>query len=330
MAPELHWGEGMPTSICQRAFGRSVFSRDPLELQRELTAFNRIRLEPSVEPADAEAEFAFELRMKRCELALVERERSEIHARAAHAPRSPEAFVAWFERLETTGPGQHDPLFDYLAQRASRDEMIWFLRQEMAGEAGFDDLVALTQIKLPLRAKLELARNYWDEMGRGMPSGVHGELLARLGVELAIERSDDVVWESLALGNLMVALASNRHYAYQAIGALGVIELTAPGRATLVNQGLKRLQLSGEARRYFALHATLDVKHSLAWNREVIEPLVAQQPRVALAMAEGALLRLRAGERCFQRYRREFGLVVSDATMIAGAKSRLSVQHRLE
>lgn len=299
----------MSTSICERAFGPPPLSLNPLRLQRELTSFNRDRLAPTVElSGDADARLALELRMRRCEQAFVERERAGVRAWAEQAPDAPDAFVRWFESLELSGPGQHDPLFEYLAHSASRDELIWFLQQEMAGEAGFDDLVALTQVKLPLRPKLELARNYWDEMGRGNAGGVHGELLARLGIELAIERSDDVAWESLALGNLMVALASNRHYAYQSIGALGVIELTAPGRAVLVNQGLKRLQVSGEARRYFALHATLDVKHSRAWNAEVIAPLVAQDPRVATAIAEGALMRLRAGERCFQRYREALGL----------------------
>ena len=48
---------------------------------------------------------------------------------------------------------------------------------------------------------------------------------------------ENTVWEALALSNLMVALASNRRYAYQAVGALGAIEMTAPGRVALVNAG---------------------------------------------------------------------------------------------
>jgi hypothetical protein len=51
------------------------------------------------------------------------------------------------------------------------------------------------------------------------------------------------------------------------------------------------------------LHAVLDVKHSEAWNREAIAPSVAEDPRRAGAIAEGALIRLRCGERCFARYR---------------------------
>jgi hypothetical protein len=112
-----------------------------------------------------------------------------------------------------------------------------------------------------------------------------------------------IVWESVALGNLMVALACNRHYAYQSLGALGVIELTAPGRAELVNAGLERLGIPAAVRRYFAIHATLDVAHSAAWNAEVLHPLVGENPAVARAIAEGALMRLTAGARCFERYR---------------------------
>jgi hypothetical protein len=237
------------------------------------------------------------------EQAFVAERRAHIADRASEAPRDPGAFVRWFEELERTGPGQHDSLFPWLAEHASLAQMTWFLTQEAAGEAGFDDLVAMTQVKLPARAKLEMARNYWDEMGRGRLGGMHGPMLEALTRELRIQPDSCVVADSLALGNLMTALAMSRHWAYHSVGALGVIELTAPGRATHVNVGLKRLGVSGAARRYFALHATLDVKHSIAWNREVLATLVAEVPDSARAIAEGALMRLEAGRRCFEQYR---------------------------
>ena len=106
----------------------------------------------------------------------------------------------------------------------------------------------------------------------------------------------------------MAALASTRRYAYQSIGALGAVEMTAPGRVSLVNAGLRRLGVSAEARQYFQLHAGLDIRHSKEWNAEVIEPLVSANPEVAWPIAEGALMRLRAGERCFERYRRELAV----------------------
>jgi hypothetical protein len=114
---------------------------------------------------------------------------------------------------------------------------------------------------------------------------------------------EETVWESLALANAMAGLAGNRCYAYHAVGALGAIELTAPGRSTCVAAGLRRLGVPADERHYFDLHAVLDVKHSQAWNEEAIVPLVAENPRIATAIAEGALMRLTCGARCFARYR---------------------------
>ena len=283
----------------------------PEALHRRLCAFNHTRFDPALPSAAWKAELDDQLEMLRLEGEFVEAERELVRERALSAPRDPDSFVRWFEALKETGPGQGDPLFPWLAEHAPARSMDWFLEQEVGGEAGFDDLVALTQVKLPTQPKLELARNYWDEMGRGQASGMHGPMLGRLASMLALSLdSRAVVWESLALGNLMIAFAANRRYAYHSVGALGVIELTAPGRAAQVNAGLKRLGISGEARRYFALHATLDVKHSEAWNREVLRPLVAERPDTAPAIAEGALLRLQAGARCFERYRHELGLSV--------------------
>jgi hypothetical protein len=125
---------------------------------------------------------------------------------------------------------------------------------------------------------------------------------------LSQEATGEVCWESLALTNLLVALAANRRYAYQSLGALGAIELTAPGRATKVDKGLKRLGFEGEARRYFVLHATIDIQPSRAWHRDAIASLVVERPECASMIAEGALMRLQADARCFASYRRELGL----------------------
>ena len=271
-----------------------------------LARFAQRRLRPAL--PDQPPRLEEDLRLRAREASFVEEERAAVARLAVEAPDDSEGFVRWFELLRETGPGQGDPLFPWLAESASLEQMRWFLAQEVAGEAGFDDLVALTQIRMPVRAKLELARNYWDEMGRGHAAAMHGPLLADLaravGAEAVLE---ETVWESLALANLLVALAFDRRYAYHSVGALGAVELTAPGRVAQVDRGLSRLGVSKPLRRYFSLHATLDVQHSAAWNREVLAPLVQAEPRAARAIAEGALMRLRAGARCFERYRREFG-----------------------
>jgi hypothetical protein len=277
--------------------------------QRQLAHWNRDRLAPQF-PSDAwQAQIGRDAAMLRLEGGFLEELRHEVIDEAAAVPTDPDGFVAWFEALKELGPGQGDPLSPWIAEHASRDELRWFLEQEAAGEAGFDDLVAMTQVKLPTRPKLELARNYWDEMGRGQEKGMHGPMLGSLVQTLDLHPTiEDTVWESLALANAMTAMASARRYAWHSVGALGAIELTAPGRSACTAEGLRRIGLTGKERLYFSLHATLDVKHSEDWNREAIRPAVEQDPRRATAMAEGALIRLRCGERCFERYRAHFGL----------------------
>nr|WP_275944232.1 iron-containing redox enzyme family protein [Gluconacetobacter asukensis] len=83
--------------------------------------------------------------------------------------------------------------------------------------------------------------------------------------------------------------------------------MTASGRAAMVAAGLKRLGVGLDDRHYFDLHAVLDIRHSAMWNAEIIGPLVAEDPRRAVTIAEGALMRLECGAACFRRYREHFG-----------------------
>ncbi|PZU13129.1 MAG: hypothetical protein DI606_06495 [Sphingobium sp.] len=277
--------------------------------QESLTRWNRKRLAPGFPEDFTAGRFDDDRAMLHLENAFVEELRAGVRHAAAQAPTDPDGFIAWFEALKQNGPGQHDRLFPWLAEEANRDQIRWFLSQEAAGEAGFDDLVAMTQVKLPDGAKLELARNYWDEMGRGNAKGMHGPMLGQLVEILELDtRTEKTVWESLALANAMTAMASARRYAWHSIGALGVIELTAPDRSACTAKALCRIGLSNAQRRYFDLHAVLDIKHSQDWNDAAIRPLVAEDPRRATAMAEGALIRLNCGARCFDRYRAHFGL----------------------
>jgi hypothetical protein len=281
------------------------------EFQRELTRYNAARFEAKLPDEHSAHVLEREAIWARAEVEFVETLRRAIAPLSTNIPEELNEFIAWFEALKQNGPGQGDRLFPFLAESATFEQMKWFLRQEVAGEAGFDDLLAMTQVKMTERAKLEMARNFWDEMGRGVAKGMHGPMLARLAdyFELA-PRAENVVPESLALGNTMIALARHRRYAFHSVGALGAIEMTAPTRAGFVDRGLRRLGVPAKRRQYFALHAVLDVKHSEAWNREVIRTLVAEDSRRARAIGEGALMRLWHGARCFERYRRQFGITV--------------------
>ena len=277
---------------------------DPDGLHRQLALWNRKRLAPGEPTAAWAADLREEGHMRWLEGVWIEEIRQAVSARAAEAPRTVQGFIDWFIGLKQSGPGQNDPLFDWLAEAANLEELKWFLSQEAAGEAGFDDLVALTQIKLPTQAKLELARNYWDEMGRGNEGGMHGPMLDRMSSALELQPTiEDTVWESLALANTLTALATTRRYAWHAVGALGVVELTAPSRVSKVALGMKRLELPPAARKYFELHAALDIKHADDWIANCLKPLMEEDSSRGQGLAEGALMRLTCGANCFDAYR---------------------------
>jgi hypothetical protein len=287
----------------------SKIVQDPFDFHSALAKFNVTRIAVSTPSFLWEEKLREEMAFRSVEGRFLEEFRASVAPLTRGCHGDADHFVNWFESLAEWGPGQHHPLFPWLAEHASDEQMRWFLTQEAAGEAGFEDLVAYTQVKLPQQAKLECARNYWDEMGRGKPKAMHGPLLELMVKGLGLKPSiDTTVWESLALGNVMFGLATSRRYTYQSLGALGVIELTAPLRAAHVARGMARLKMPRKLRSYFDLHAALDVLHAREWIKEIIRPLVAADPTCAIYIAEGALMRLKCGQQCFDRYSKEFGL----------------------
>ena len=210
-------------------------------LHLRLMRLNHARMAPGLPSEDWRRDIERQARQAVEEGEFLEASRSAVADRAGEAPHDADGFIRWFEQLEHDGPGQHDRLFGYLAESATREEMCWFLTQEVAGEAGFEDLSALTQMRMPVQVKLEIARNYWDEMGRGNEKGMHGPMLETLALRLGLAPNpDDTVWEALALANTMAGLAANRRYAYHSVGALGVVEQpkASSGSASLPRTGI--------------------------------------------------------------------------------------------
>ena len=100
---------------------------------RRLAGFNEHRFAPGLPHAAWEAEIDTQAQLLIEEGRWIEAFRATVAERAAEAPRTPDGFIAWFEALEHNGPGQNDPLFPWLAEEATMEEMRWFLTQEVAG-----------------------------------------------------------------------------------------------------------------------------------------------------------------------------------------------------
>jgi hypothetical protein len=179
-------------------------------------------------------------------------------------------------------------VYRWVAEDADPSELRLFLALEGGPDGGFDDLVAVCQIGLGGDPKLELARNYWDEMGNGEAGGVHTELHRRfaraMGIE-AVPRPEQPIeaLDRAALGSL---LATNRGLQPELIGALGLIELQAGPRCRTVVEALERLGAPADAFPFYRVHAAIDPKHGKDWVDHVVAPL-AGDPRWAAGIVRG-------------------------------------------
>ena len=234
-------------------------------LHCRLAAANARRLAPRRSVGDFDAELEHDVTMRRTERAFVEAERAAVKRDARAVPTNPDQFAAWFESLTETSRQNAEPLSSWLAHEASPEQAQWFTEQERHHDAGLEDLLALTQVNMPVCSKLELARSYFSELNHGgSPSP-----LQQHPTPLVDMPSARAIWEALAVDNLMVALATARHYAYQSLGALGLAEYAGPQRTRSI------------------------FSHASPWSREILAPLVANDATLAPVIAEGALMRLR-------------------------------------
>jgi hypothetical protein len=183
--------------------------------------------------------------------------------------------------------------YKWLARTASWDEVLTFLALEGGPDAGFDDLVAACQIGLSGAAKMELATNYWDEMGNGRPDDVHTTLHDRLAAAIGMPRIPlvDQPLTALARAAFGGLLATNRWLQPEMLGALGLIELQAGPRCRLVVKAFDRCGAPGAAYPFYEVHADVDPRHGKDWLDKAIVPMVTAQPAWGPRMVRGAAWR---------------------------------------
>ena len=184
-------------------------------------------------------------------------------------------------------------LYKWLAHRAGWDAVVHFLALEGGPDAGFDDLVASCQVGLFGSAKMELATNYWDEMGNGDPAAVHTTLHDQLVAAIDLPRipiSEQPV-SALARTALGGLLATNRWLQPEMLGALGLIELQAGPRCRLVLKAFDRCGAPAAAYPFYEVHAEVDPRHGKDWLEKAIVPTVEQWPSWGPRIVRGAVWR---------------------------------------
>ncbi len=213
------------------------------------------------------------------------------------------------EELSAMAARDRSPaIYRWIATEAPWDATLRFLALEGGPDDIFDDLVATCQVGLPLGpAKMELAGNYWDEMGNGDLPAVHNVLYQRFvdAVDLPRIPAVEQPVEALERSALLGLLATNRYLQPELVGALGLIELEAGPHCRYVEQGLRRLGAPEGAHEFYSMHAEVDPLHGRGWLDNAVTPLTEQFPEWGGRILRGAVWKSRANQGLFAWAERE-------------------------
>jgi pyrroloquinoline quinone (PQQ) biosynthesis protein C len=226
---------------------------------------------------------------------------ADIQARAADSsltniPSDGKSFLPWYRHFISAHQASNHSFYrDFLENRASVEDVRFYLAQETSLDPRLDDILALMIMGTDGPEKMELTSNLWDEVGNGNPADAHATVFARTLDAAGVTQpfiTSNIMLESRICGNVSAALSlSKRHY-YKAIGYFGVTEYLTPRRFRSFVMGCKRLDLPEAAYEYHSLHIQIDSRHGPAWFKNVIVPAVTREPRCAHDIALGTLLRL--------------------------------------
>lgn len=216
------------------------------------------------------------------------------------APAEPKEYLRWLKTLARQHRVFKHPYYrEFIHHQAGPEDLRTYILQESVVDGRFDDLLAMMQIGTSGPAKMEIASNFWDEMGNGDPAEVHTHLFSKIFdvFEITEEELDRVLTaNSLLSGNLAVLLCRYRQYYPEAVGFLGMTEWLVPDRFKSVVSAWQRLGLPDIGIVYHRLHITIDSVHAAGWFHNIVAPAAGSEA-MRRGIARGTLWRLNSSAR---------------------------------
>jgi hypothetical protein len=211
-------------------------------------------------------------------------------------PTDGREFVRWLKAIIVNHPASRHRLYqNFLKDDATVDDFRFFMAQETNLDPRFDDILALMQVGTDGAEKMEIAGNYWDEMGNGTSGDVHTAMFAETLTAIGVDQdyvAANLLSEARISGNLSAALSLSRRHYYKAVGFFAVTEYLVPRRFKCLTEGWRRNSLPEPGIRYHDLHIGIDAVHASGWFKNVVAPIVEKNPETGREIANGAMMRL--------------------------------------
>jgi hypothetical protein len=216
------------------------------------------------------------------------------------APIEPTAYLSWLKEIVRGHRAFKHPYYtEFINRKAKADDLRTYVIQESLVDGRFDDFLAMMQVGTAGTSKMEIANNFWDEMGNGDPGAVHTHLFNKIYEVFDIDPQNiegSMTACDLLSGNLAVLLCRYRHMYPEAVGYLGMTEWLVPDRFTNVVRGSERVGLRDGGITYNRRHITVDSQHAAGWFHNVVLP-AATSEYMRRGIARGALWRVNSSAR---------------------------------
>ncbi|KGN40343.1 hypothetical protein N801_14720 [Knoellia aerolata DSM 18566] len=174
----------------------------------------------------------------------------------------------------------------HLLREGTKEQFREYVTHRSAYHLKEADPQLLVVARMSGRAKAGIVTVEHDEYGAGRADEMHSELFADMMRELGLSSAygdhlDRVSGSVLAEVNLMSVCGLRRELRAAAVGQFAVIELTSsPGSARLV-RAAQRLGCGPATEYFYAEHVEADAVHEQILRREVIGPMLADEPHLA-------------------------------------------------
>ncbi len=220
--------------------------------------------------------------------------------RSRAIPDDEDEFLEFIIDTWRSYPGYCHKIFSYFENEANAECFHQYIVNDFSMNVRFYDLISLSLVGIPEETRIEVAANFWDEMGNGNSQNTHVNLFRKIllntiGEIDPVKLCNTLSLEGLVGYNLLMCHVLSRRQYFRSLGSLAITELADPDQYIKFVKGCKRVgicQNEDNELAYYTDHIDIDSLHGEGWLRNVILPIIRRFPEAKQEIYEGCSLRL--------------------------------------